>query len=422
MIKKNILCIDDIKTNLFTVASILESADEERYSVSLAQSAKEGLEILLKKKIDIILLDVMMPEVDGFECAKIIKSNKKTKHIPILFITAKSDGETIKECYRVGGDDYINKPFNHIELLARISFHLKLQEKEEMLIRDKEYVQSILDLQENIVVVSNGVRVQDANRAMLDFYGVHSLREFRRSMQCICDSFLQDEGYFHLGLVDKDEIWIDKIVAKSDNEDTLVKINKEGREHIFTLKAIKFHDLYIITMTDITKISHLSKEYEHDANYDKLTQIYNRNMFHKLMDTKIFMSQEEHKRFVFIIFDIDFFKKVNDVYGHLVGDDVLAKLSKTIKKHIRDGDIFARWGGEEFVLVFDVGIDKGEEIAESLRKIIEQEEFEEVGKITCSFGITEYRDGDTLDTMIQRADDALYKAKEGGRNRVCKSL
>jgi len=227
-----------------------------------------------------------------------IKSNKKTKDIPIIFVTANKDDVTIEGCYQSGGSDYVNKPFNHVELLARISFHLHLKEKE------------------------------------------HELKE---------------------------------------------------RE----------------------------EELEHEATFDSLTQVYNRNMFHRLMSRKIEDARNNNRSFIFIMLDIDFFKKINDTYGHLVGDDVLISMSKLIKSHIRESDLFARWGGEEFVLSFDVDLQKGMEIANSLRKHIDTYEFDVVGNITCSCGVTEFENNDTVDSIIKRADIALYNAKNSGRNRVC---
>ena len=298
--KKTLLCIDDIKTNLFTIRSVIEDLADDLYDVVLANSALEGLSILLKQDIDLILLDVMMPEIDGFEAAKMITSNKKTKNIPIIFVTANKDDETIENCYKSGGCDYVNKPFNHVELLARISFHLKLKEKER------------------------------------------------------------------------------------------------------TLKAQE-------------------DELRYEANYDSLTQIFNRNMFHHLITQKIDDAKEHEKTFTFIICDIDFFKKINDDYGHLVGDEILKLITQLIKSHIRDSDIFARWGGEEFVLALDVDVQKGVEIANNLRTYIESGAFDIVKSVTCSFGVTEFKSDDSIDSMIKRADDALYEAKGNGRNRVCQA-
>jgi len=117
---------------------------------------------------------------------------------------------------------------------------------------------------------------------------------------------------------------------------------------------------------------------------------------------------------------VDYFKEVNDRYGHLVGDKVLIQLSNFIRSQIRETDIFARWGGEEFVLLLPhVNQDKALDIANTLRVKIELEYFAEVNNITCSFGLTSYTDGDTIDTITKRADEALYEAKGSGRNRVC---
>ncbi len=297
--KQTILCIDDTQSNLFTLRSVLESASEEAYDIVMVETAMDGLDVLLRRKVDIILLDVMMPEIDGFEAAKMIKSNKKTKKIPIIFLTAKKDDDTIETCF-YAGDDYISKPFNRVELLARISFHLRLRDRElEVQIREKE----------------------------------------------------------------------------------------------------------------------LTRE----ASFDSLTQIYNRKMFHKSIKRKIVEANFSKNPFTLILFDIDFFKKVNDVYGHLVGDDVLKQLAIIVKGKIRDNDVFARWGGEEFALVFDVDIVRGLEIAQHLREHIQENEFESVGKITCSFGVTQFREDDSIDTITKRADVALYDAKEKGRNRVCQA-
>lgn len=419
--KKTILCIDDIKTNLFIVQSVIDDAASDLYNIVLADSANKGLSILLKQKIDLILMDIMMPDIDGFEATQMIKSNKKTKHIPIIFVTAKNDDETISKCYQVGGDDYISKPFNHIELLARISFHLNSKEKDKMLIEEKEYAQSILDLQENLILVTDGVKNFTANKALLDFYGVSSLVGFVKKYDSICETFIKDSEYFSFNSCDDKPLWVDEVIRLSQSEDVLVKIKNIKDEFIFNVKATVFKEQYIVTFTDITHVSQLALEYKHEASYDALTQIYNRNMFHRLMDRKISIANNQNSSFVFVIFDIDYFKKVNDTYGHLVGDNILIQLSELIQKHIRDRDVFARWGGEEFVLAFDVPLRTGLRIAENLRKYIESYKFDIEGALTCSFGVTEFQQHDTLDEIIKRADTALYKAKESGRNKVCES-
>ncbi|MDQ7061474.1 MAG: diguanylate cyclase [Sulfurimonas sp.] len=415
--------MDDIKTNLFIVQSVIEDMASDLYNIILADSANKGLSILLKQKVDLVLMDIMMPDIDGLEATQMIKTNKKTKDIPVIFVTAKNDDETISKCYKVGGDDYVSKPFNHVELLARISFHLASKEKDRLLIEEKEYAQNVVDLQENLILVTNDANtITTANKALLSFYGLSNLADLQKNYNCICESFIDEDDYFHLSKIDNQDKWIDEIISLSQDEDVLVKVSQNNNEFIFNVKATKFNNQYLLSFTDITYISEQSLEYKHEASYDALTKIYNRNMFHRLMDKKISLASQQSSSFVFIIFDIDYFKKINDTYGHLVGDDILINLTKLIKKHIRDNDVFARWGGEEFVLAFDVGLSKGVEIAENLRAFIQDYKFDRAGTITCSFGVTEYKANDKLDAIIKRADDALYKAKDTGRNKVCEEI
>lgn len=419
--KKTILCIDDIQTNLFIVQSVIEDMADDLYNIILADSANKGLSILLKQNVDLILMDIMMPDIDGLEATQMIRSNKKTKDIPIIFVTAKNDDETINACYQVGGDDYINKPFNHIELLARMTFHISSYEKDKLLSEEKKYAQSILDLQENLILVTSGKDDVTANKALLDFYGAVSLEELQERHDCVCETFIKDNDYFSLDKVDNSCSWIEEVIYLSKTEDVLVKISNGNNDHVFNVKATTFKKQYIVTFTDITQVSQLTLEYKHEASYDTLTQIYNRNMFNRLIDRKISIAKTKELSFVFVILDIDFFKKINDTYGHLVGDKVLIALALLVKNSIRDRDIFARWGGEEFVLVFDVKHTKGLEIVNNLRQTIQEYTFDTIGTLTCSFGLTSFKNTDNLDSLIKRSDNALYQAKELGRNKVCEN-
>ena len=420
----NILCIDDIEINIFTIKNVLQSDKDVKYNIFTALSAYEGLDILIKYKIDLILLDVMMPEIDGFTAAKMIKSNKRTRDIPIIFVTAKKDDVTIEKCYEVGGRDYITKPFNTTELLKRVELHLRLKDKEKLLKNEKEYVQNILDLQDSLIFVTDGTQVIKVNKAILNFFNKKSLFEIQKEYSCICNSFEIEDGYFHLDIIDHNELWVDKILKDlSDKKDVIVKIkNYLDESYVFTVKATKFHEYYILTFTDITAISKQSKEFEYGANYDALTQIYNRKAFERLLNEKIDKQRYIKSKFIFIMLDIDFFKKVNDTYGHQIGDEVLKQLVNVVNSHIRDDDIFARIGGEEFVLILDINIENGFKVINHLREFIENEEFDTVKNITCSFGITEYKKDDSIESMMKRADKALYDAKDSGRNKVCQEL
>jgi len=151
---------------------------------------------------------------------------------------------------------------------------------------------------------------------------------------------------------------------------------------------------------------------------DSLTGIYNRKKLKASLDLELKKAQRYDEVFSLILLDIDHFKKVNDTHGHLIGDKVIIYIAKLVSKNIRDIDLFARWGGEEFVvLVNKQDINQAYAIAEKLRKIISEENIENLD-ITCSFGVTQYQMADTNESIFKKADDALYKAKKSGRNCV----
>jgi diguanylate cyclase (GGDEF)-like protein len=154
---------------------------------------------------------------------------------------------------------------------------------------------------------------------------------------------------------------------------------------------------------------------------DRLTGIYNRGRFEYFLGHWIKSSR--HNPFSLILFDIDDFKKVNDRYGHTAGDEVLIKTTETVSAHIRDDDIFARWGGEEFVILFGgTPIERAAELAERLRKAVEDNPCGESGRITISIGVAEYRKDETITELVNRADEKMYEAKRAGKNRVMSGL
>ncbi|WP_281951974.1 GGDEF domain-containing protein [Nitrosophilus kaiyonis] len=152
---------------------------------------------------------------------------------------------------------------------------------------------------------------------------------------------------------------------------------------------------------------------------DALTGALNKRAFNEIIGYKIMESKHFKTPLTMIIFDIDLFKKINDTYGHPVGDKVLSEFASVIRRNIRKSEIFVRWGGEEFIILLqNTTLYNGTMVAEKLRKAIENHIFPEVKKVTASFGVTPLKDDDTIESFIKRADEALYYAKENGRNRV----
>ena len=419
---KRILCVDDIQTNLFILEALFESNySEKEFEVVTALSGKEALNILLAEQIDLIFLDIMMPEMDGYETAKLILSNRKTKSIPIIFLTAKKDEDTVSKCYEVGGSDYISKPYNDKELFSRMNFHLELIEKKRKLEEEKKFTQAILDTQKNMIFISDGSNIIRLNKSVKDFFQIKNYKEFRDKFDCICKTFAHKEGYFSLSDVDDGQMWVDVLFKKLEEGNVLVCIKNQQtkKEQTFDIKIEKFEHNYLINMTDVTSIDKELKFHKYEAFHDKLTGIFNRAKFNEILDEFLNRALEERVKFTLVMFDIDHFKNVNDTFGHLVGDYVLISLTNIVSHHIRTTDIFARWGGEEFVLILqNTSLENATQVAELLRAKIEESTFEQVGKITCSFGVSEHREAESSKTLLARVDEALYEAKESGRNRV----
>jgi len=204
--------------------------------------------------------------------------------------------------------------------------------------------------------------------------------------------------------------------------ETSLKLFKKNKTLIWVrivIKRIKQNDnnLFLAVVTDISKeIKHLN-ELSQLANYDKLTGIYNRRKLDELLNTEYKITKRYDRSLSALFFDIDHFKKVNDTYGHDIGDIVLSNLAELISSQIRETDIFARWGGEEFIILLpETTVEKAILIANEIMISLSTYHFPEVGKITLSIGISSLKK-ERLQTFTKRLDNALYKAKEEGRNR-----
>ncbi|WP_457640738.1 GGDEF domain-containing protein [Persephonella sp.] len=186
---------------------------------------------------------------------------------------------------------------------------------------------------------------------------------------------------------------------------------------IISYVGINLIVLLLLTMSFI--LGMIKEKFRIMAEIDPLTGIYNKSKFNQLLQLELERSKRYGRPLSLILFDIDYFKKINDTYGHQAGDYVLKTLAQIVSSNIRATDYFARWGGEEFVILApETDIEGAQILAEKIRKTIEEYPFDTVGKVTSSFGVTEASLKDTPDSFVKRADVALYKAKDRGRNRV----
>jgi diguanylate cyclase (GGDEF)-like protein/PAS domain S-box-containing protein len=190
------------------------------------------------------------------------------------------------------------------------------------------------------------------------------------------------------------------------------------KDNILDGAVIAFRDI-TVQKKHLQSLEAINELLEKQATTDVLTGICNRMKFNKSLTHEIQRAERYNTPLSLIIFDIDHFKLVNDTYGHLAGDNVLKNLARLVVSNLREIDIFARWGGEEFVIQTpETVLDGAIKLAEKLRSKIENHDFSEPEKITTSFGVTTLKKGDNTISLINRADEALYRAKEGGRNKV----
>ena len=281
-------------------------------------------------------------------------------------------------------------------------------------------LEKFIDTQDNIVILSDGKQIIFANQKFFNFFGYENLTEFKKVSNCICEYFVENDRFFHLGKIQKNQNWIEEM-QKLPNEQRLVAFSgKDLAGHAFSVHINKFEgDILIVSFTDISATMLNQIELENKTIHDKLTGAYNREYFEQNYKRFIKEYTEGISMLGLAMLDIDNFKCVNDVYGHDVGDSVLVEFVEKIKNSSREFDVFIRWGGEEFLLILKIKHQSDlEKILEKIRRVVEENIFKTVGHKTCSIGSTIYRDNESIEKTIKRADEALYEAKADGRNRV----
>ncbi len=287
---------------------------------------------------------------------------------------------------------------------------------------EKIFVRTLLDSQKDLILLSNGRQLFDANRAFLEFFGIESVEKFIRKHRCICDLFINtEEGYLQS---EKDGLdWLQQIVRDPEKEHrTILHDRRSGEDRIFSVTVSRFdrRDRYVVTFRDVTSEEREKERFRSEALRDHLTGIFNKRAFEHYLEGRLRDYRYYHNSsIVIVMFDIDLFKEINDRYGHHWGDEILKKVCKIISERIRKSDFFARWGGDEFMIVMEgITADEARHLIEKLREEIAAYDFRLERRVSCSFGITALRDDDSIDTVLDRVDKALYDAKRGGRNRV----
>lgn len=383
----------------------------------VANNGKDGFEQYQKYSPDIIVSDINMPLLNGIDMIRKIRAIDKD--VKILITTAHGDSSYLLESIDLHVNGYVLKPVDKYKLNGMLNDVAKaiLYEREQS--RRIRLVENIINLQDNMVLVSDGYRLELVNQPFLSFFSVGSLEEFNQKHSSFVELF-EKEGKFHAQMLEKKDSFIHALLALASMDRVVSIKNKEGELRSFIVKINTLIEKdYIVTLTDITDISMHNVRLEKEATHDSLTGVYNRKKFDDTLAYELDKCARYDEVFSLIMFDIDFFKKVNDTYGHLFGDMVLKKIAQEVKERLRHSDVFARWGGEEFVIFLPLAnSDQAFEVANFLRQKIQELVFDEDVKVTCSFGVAEFNKHLEKEQLLHLADEALYLAKNKGRNCV----
>lgn len=449
-----VLVVDDLEPNVKLLQTKLEA---EYYDVITASNGFEAITQATEHKPDIILLDVMMPEMDGFEACKRLKEDPETSHIPVIMVTALNEPSDRVQGLESGADDFLTKPINDVALFARLKSLVRLKIMiDELRLRDQtgmamgvpDQASAAIDesMKEARVLVIDDDVVQ--GKQMVERLGAHHRAELLEDVEDalnigangsysliivstqmfdvdglrLCSQFRSQEATRHVPLL---------IMVEEDDQRSLVKGLELGvNDYIIT--PVDFNELIARARTQIRRKFYqdaLKSNYRKSISMaitDNLTGLYNRHYLDTHLDNLVSQARETGKPLGLVMMDMDHFKSVNDTYGHAVGDEVLVELAKRIVSVTRGSDLVARVGGEEFVVVMpETEIDHAVEVGDRIRKAVESLPFKishEQGYLdkTISLGMAFLKpdNSDTVDELMKRADDMLYKAKNSGRNRL----
>ncbi|MBF0107645.1 MAG: diguanylate cyclase [Magnetococcales bacterium] len=384
--------------------------------LAIAANGREGLDKFLVLDPDIVVTDIMMPEMDGLVMAKAIR--EKSRDIPIVVMTAHNDDEYFIRSIDLGIDRYVLKPTNPRFLIEAVEKCAQLlfsnRQKEEA----NRYVRFLLDAQPNLLMVITDGCVEYVNQAFLDFLGFSSIEHFNEVVENAGDLMFTAQGQG----INEEGHWLDQLLQTPEKFSVVYLKNQRSENLVpFALKtnSLPEQDRHLFSFIDITHLENEKRQLETQAFTDALTGVCNRARLQGVLEAELHRARRHDLAISIILGDIDHFKKINDTHGHQVGDDVLKKFARTLRENVRIEDIVARWGGEEFMIVSPLNdLNATCKLAEKLRRLIEGETFGRAGKVTCSFGVSQARREDSIRTLTERADRALYQAKTRGRNRV----
>lgn len=445
-----VLVVDDILANVRLLEAKLAA---EYFEVVTAMNGADALEAVQRTRPDIVLLDVMMPGIDGIEVCRRIKQNPATQHIPVVMVTALDQPEDRVRGLEAGADDFLTKPVNDVALFCRVKGLVRLK-----MLTDELRARTGLDplglapsepaaepASGRVLVLDNRAAAGERIRTLLTpKHEVTLIADPQKAFE----AFGGAQGGFDLIIVNLDLEGMDglricsqlKSVETTRQTPILILVDPEDHQRLLRALDMGVND-YLIRPIDrqelLARVATQIRRHRYTeqlrltvrasmemAVTDALTGLYNRRYLETQLSQLIEQSADRGKGLSLLTLDIDFFKSVNDTYGHDAGDRVLQEVAGRIRGSVRSLDLACRTGGEEFVVVLpgaDLAV--AEKVGERIRRAIAAKPFL-LGPgshltVTASLGVSSLLSAhDTVEDLLKRADRALYRAKREGRNRV----
>jgi two-component system cell cycle response regulator len=448
-----ILVVDDIPANVKLLEARLLA---EYFDVMTAADGYTALAICERNQVDLILLDIMMPGIDGFEVCERLKASQKTAHIPVVIVTALDQPTDRVRGLKAGADDFLTKPVNDLQLISRVKSLLRLKTlSDELRIRaDTAHTMGIDDLTR-----AGEGRADETAQVLLVDGRANSQERIIKALKPVADVLALSDP--QAALFEAAESAFDLVIVNANFDDydplrlcsqlrslertrflPVLIITEQGADDMvvraldlgvndYIIRPVDPNELVARSLTQIRRKRYNDrlrasvKQTIELAVTDPLTGLYNRRYLDNHLNVLFNRSMARGRPLSVLITDIDRFKHVNDTYGHDGGDEVLREFANRVRSTIRGADLACRYGGEEFVVVMpDTSPEIAAAVAERLRAAIENAPFMlkhagEALNVTASFGIaSRITSVLTPDQLMKQADLALYEAKNTGRNRV----
>lgn len=428
--RPKILIVDDRPENLFALEQTLKPLNA---SLTRATSGEEALSQVLRQQFALILMDVQMPDMDGFETVSLMRDYDETKNVPVIFVTAISkESKFVEQGYESGAVDYLFKPIAPNILLSKVKVFLELENQRIALERAINANKELAAHNETVLdCIVEGI-VSFSDKGMIDWANPTALRLLEMTLQQIECLSLFDLFHHTNSKPSSDWSYFEEFKEfKGPNNHVHIR----NSDHLlkrqnFTTFPVEFsisgfsnniQEGGVFSFQDITKRKWTENELVRLAQEDSLTQLPNRALFHEFLRVSIQERIRDNGNLALLMLDMDDFKRVNDTLGHDVGDLLLQSVSSRLEKSLRQGDLVARLGGDEFGIILPK-IRQSDDAGRVAKKVLESfTQPHQLGNYTltigASIGITTFPEGGTnIQALIKSADTAMYHAKGLGRN------